>query len=122
VAELTYLFLAGSPPSEPFPACGRAEGLGCQGFSCEVMTGDPAWMKKPDGCKQCGECAAPSLETVVQDLSAQGITVLDSELGQESTVCAGCACPTGRYYTVLVSPGDAAILEGLGWAPAPREK
>jgi hypothetical protein len=120
VAALTYLFLDGPPPPEPFPACGLAEGgpLGCATFTCEIMTGDSIWEKKPDGCKQCGECTAPTLEVVVQDLSTQGINVLDARLGQESTVCAGCACASGRYYTVLVSPGDAAVLEGRGWKPA----
>jgi hypothetical protein len=67
VAALTYLFLDGPPPPDPFPACALAGGgpaLGCATFTCEVMTGDSIWEKKPDGCKQCGECTAPALEVV----------------------------------------------------------
>ncbi len=123
VAALGYLFLDGPPPTA-FPACGLAEGgrpPGCESFTCEIHAGDSIWERKSDGCKQCGDCAAPALETVVQDLGAQGIVVLDSTLTQASTVCAGCACPSGRYYTVLVWPEDASTLEGLGWALAPLE-
>jgi hypothetical protein len=77
---LNFLFSGGPAPPAPFPECGTVPGpsLGCASPYCDtghVFEEDLFWMSRPDGCVQCAECNAPSLEDVVQGLENSGIDV-----------------------------------------------
>ncbi|MGH9362080.1 MAG: hypothetical protein ACRD2T_09195 [Thermoanaerobaculia bacterium] len=121
VLLLSYLFTDGAPPGQPFPACEAPEGgfrIGCDDPQCDsgpVVQGT-ALFGRPDGCRQCEPCAAPSLEEVVQSLEEGGIEVLASGVAHLA-VCLACTCPSGRFYVVQVGLEDAEAIAGQGFTP-----
>jgi hypothetical protein len=119
---LNFLFSGGPAPPAPFPECGTVPGpsLGCASPYCDtghVFEEDLFWMSRPDGCVQCAECNAPSLEDVVQGLENSGIDVKASSWLFLAACLACDVCPSGRGYLVLVAAQDALTLASAGWTP-----
>ena len=115
---LAFLFRAAPSPPAPFPICASPAGelaLGCAEPQC-AFDGEPVWMGRADGCRQC-QAACPPIDEIVEQLRADGIDVLDATVGAVP-VCLACdVCPSGRFYVVLVPPADANRLAPAGWGP-----
>lgn len=96
----------------------RRLGLCALAVAC-AASADPewVWLSKPDGCRQCERCGAPTLREIVADLERAGVRV-DRSTVHHVAVCLACSvCASGREYAVRVERAQLEKLEQQGWSP-----